>query len=163
MEHQYLHLMRSLLDTGSLRETRNGRVLSNFGARMECDLSLGFPLLTTKKMFWQGIIEELAWFLRGSTNVSELRTKKVHIWDGNTEERGYDAGPVYGFQWRHFGAKYGDCQQNYSGQGVDQIQHILNTLRENPMSRRLVLSAWCPSQLEQMCLPPCHVPILRRI
>lgn len=111
-------------------------------------------------MFWKGIVEELAWFLRGSTDVTELHEKGVHIWDGNTEKCGYDAGPVYGFQWRHFGAKYEDCKKKYVGQGVDQIQYIIDTLRENPMSRRLVLSGWCPSQQSQMCLPPCYVPIL---
>jgi len=157
MEQEYLNLLSSILRCGSERNTRNGKVLSMFGASLECDLNDGFPLLTTKKMFWKGIVEELAWFLRGSTDVEELRTKRVHIWDANTEHRSYDAGPVYGFQWRHFGAVYENCKTKYSGHGVDQIQYILNTLRENPMSRRMVLSGWCPLQQSEMCLPPCHV------
>jgi len=157
MEAQYLRLLAHVLETGAPKDTRNGRVLSNFGAQLHCDLSEGFPLLTTKKMFWRGIVEELSWFLRGSTNVQELRDKRVHIWDGNSSERGYDAGPVYGFQWRHFGAEYGDCHVDYTGQGVDQIANIIELLRTDPHSRRMVLSAWCPTQQADMCLPPCHV------
>ena len=148
MEAQYLRLLAHVLETGAPKDTRNGRVLSNFGAQLHCDLSEGFPLLTTKKMFWRGIVEELSWFLRGSTNVQELRDKRVHIWDGNSSERGYDAGPVYGFQWRHFGAEYGDCHVDYTGQGVDQIANIIELLRNEPHSRRMVLSAWCPTQQE---------------
>ena len=157
MEAQYLRLLAHVLETGAPKDTRNGRVLSNFGAQLHCDLSEGFPLLTTKKMFWRGIVEELSWFLRGSTNVQELRDKRVHIWDGNSSERGYDAGPVHGFQWRHFGAEYGDCHVDYTGQGVDQIANIIELLRNEPHSRRMVLSAWCPTQQADMCLPPCHV------
>lgn len=157
METQYLQLLRSIINTGSPKVTRNGDVLSKFGTQLHCDLADGFPLLTTKKMFWRGIVEELSWFLRGSTNVQELREKKVHIWDGNSNDRDYDAGPVYGFQWRHFGAEYTDCHADYTGQGVDQVTHIIRLINTNPMSRRMVLSAWCPSQQEQMCLPPCHV------
>jgi thymidylate synthase len=156
MEQQYLNLIRRILDCDT-RDTRNGKVYSMFGAHLECDLSDGFPLLTTKRMFWKGIVEELAWFLRGSTNVEELRAKKVHIWDGNSEAHNYDAGPVYGFQWRHFGADYTDCTTDYAGKGIDQIKYIIDTLKTDPMSRRMVLSAWCPSQQAQMCLPPCHV------
>lgn len=157
MEAQYLRLLQTVLTYGKPKDTRNGRVRSRFGAHLECDLAQGFPLLTTKKMFWRGIVEELAWFLRGSTNVQELRDKKVHIWDGNSAAREYDAGPVYGFQWRHFGAEYTDCHADYSGQGVDQIARIVDLLRQDPNSRRMVLSAWCPTQQSKMCLPPCHV------
>ena len=157
MEAQYLRLLAHVLESGAPKDTRNGHVLSKFGSQLHCDLSEGFPLLTTKKMFWRGIVEELSWFLRGSTNVQELRDKRVHIWDGNSSERGYDAGPVYGFQWRHFGAEYGDCHVDYTGQGVDQIANIIELLRTDPHSRRMVLSAWCPTQQADMCLPPCHV------
>lgn len=157
MEEQYFALMRRVLETGDIRLGRNGNVKSVFGASLECDLANGFPLLTTKKMFWRGIVEELAWFLRGSTNVQELRDNKVHIWDGNSEARNYDAGPVYGFQWRHFGAEYTDCHADYTGQGVDQIGKIIHLLKSSPTSRRLVLSGWCPAQQEEMCLPPCHI------
>lgn len=157
METQYLEIVRNVLENGQRRETRNGTVLSLFGSSLECDLRDGFPLLTTKKMFFKGIIEELAWFLRGSTNVQELRDQRVHIWDGNSSDRGYDAGPVYGFQWRHFGAEYTNCHGDYTGQGVDQIKVILDLLKNDPNSRRMVLSAWCPVQQPDMCLPPCHV------
>ena len=122
IERQYLDLVKHILEHGNLRETRNGNVLSVFGSSLEHDLKDGFPLLTTKRVFFRGIVEELAWFLRGGTNVQELRDKKVHIWDGNSESREYDAGPVYGFQWRHFGASYSDCFADYSGHGVDQIK-----------------------------------------
>lgn len=157
MESQYIDLLHHILRHGRERETRNGVVKSMFGATLECDLADGFPLLTTKKMFWRGIVEELSWFLRGSTNVQELRDKKVHIWDGNSATRNYDAGPVYGFQWRHFGAEYTDCHADYTGKGHDQIASIIHLLKTDPHSRRMVLSAWCPAQQEQMCLPPCHV------
>lgn len=157
MEEQYIKLLKKISNEGHERMTRNGTVQSLFGAHLECDLSDGFPLLTTKKMYWKGIVEELAWFLRGSTNVKELIAKGVHIWDANSEKSNYDAGPVYGFQWRHFGAKYENCNTNYNGKGIDQIQYIIDTIKSDPHSRRLVLSGWCPSQMAQMCLPPCHV------
>jgi len=157
MESQYLKLMRHVLENGEARDTRNGPTRSVFGTTIKCNLQEGFPLLTTKKMFWRGIVEELAWFLRGSTDVEELRRAKVHIWDGNSESRAYDAGPVYGFQWRHSGATYTDCHQDYTGQGVDQIKTVIDLLKEHPTSRRIVLNAWAPAQQAQMCLPPCHV------
>ena len=157
MEKQYLALVERVLASDDERQGRNGWVKSIFGASLECDLADGFPLLTTKKMFWRGIVEELAWFLRASTNVEELREKKVHIWDGNSEQMGYDAGPVYGFQWRHFGAEYTDCHANYTGKGVDQLGTILTLLKYAPTNRRMVLSGWNPYQQGQMCLPPCHV------
>lgn len=157
MESQYRLLVRRILEEGDKRETRNGRVLSVFGASLECDLRDGFPLLTSKKVFFRGIVEELAWFLRGSTDVSELRARRVHIWDLNTEGRGFDAGPIYGFQWRHFGAAYAGKDADYAGMGVDQIASVIASLRSTPHSRRMVLCAWCPSQQSSMCLPPCHV------
>lgn len=157
MEAQYLDILQRILELGQQRDTRNGCVRNIFGMHLSFDLANGFPLMTTKRIFWRGICEELAWFLRGSTNVQELRDKRVHIWDGNSESRQYDAGPVYGFQWRHFGATYSDCHANYDGKGVDQIANIIHLLRSNPTSRRMVLSAWCPAQQDQMCLPPCHV------
>ena len=162
METQYLQLLHDLLTKGERRSTRSGTVYSSFGHTLKFDLSNSFPLLTTKKMFFKGIVEELAWFLRGSTNVQELRDKKVHIWDGNTKDRGYDAGPVYGFQWRHFGAEYKGHQTDYQGQGVDQLQWIINEIKINPTSRRLIMNAWNPVDLDKMALPPCHVLALLR-
>lgn len=157
MEEQYLLLLGRILEDGDARRTRNGAVHSVFNASLTCELDHGFPLLTTKKMFFRGIVEELAWFLRGSTNVQELRDRRVHIWDGNTCDRQYDAGPVYGFQWRHSGAIYTDCHQDYTGKGIDQVAAILTLIQTEPNSRRMVLNAWMPCQQAQMCLPPCHV------
>jgi thymidylate synthase len=124
LEHAYLHLLEQCLNN-PVRETRNAHCHSLFGAFLEHDLSDGFPLLTTKKVFFRGVLEELAWFLRGSTNNQELIDKGVHIWDKNAEQ--YDpvtkveCGAIYGFNWRHFGAKYVDCHTDYTDQGVDQI------------------------------------------
>jgi len=156
MEEQYLQLLQHLL-TCEERSTRNGTTLSTFGYQLRCNLQEGFPLLTTKKMFFRGIVEELRWFLNGDTNVQNLRVKKVHIWDHNTKSRDYDAGPVYGFQWRHFGAKYNTCHDSYKGQGVDQIAKVVDLIKNNPTSRRILISAWNPSDQDQMALPPCHV------
>ena len=157
IEHEYLHLLERCLSY-PVRETRNAHCHSMFGAFLEHDLSEGFPLLTTKKVFFRGVVEELAWFLRGSTNNQELIDRGVHIWDKNAEQ--YDpitkveCGAIYGFNWRHFGAKYVDCHTDYTDQGVDQIASIIREIQESPNSRRHVLSAWNPSQ--PACLPPCH-------
>ena len=117
--------------------------------------------------FWRGIVEELLWFISGNTNSNTLRDKNVHIWDanGSTEflkKRGLnysqgDLGPVYGFQWRHFGANYKTCNDNYDKQGIDQLANIIKTIKTNPNSRRIILSAWNPSDLNKMALPPCHI------
>lgn len=162
-EWQYLDLLRKILISGEEREGRNGKTLSLFGERMEFDLKDGFPLLTTKRVFWRGVVEELLWFLRGSTDAKELQAKNIHIWDGNTSREYLDAhglehydegelGPGYGFQWRCFGGDY-PCHQN----GVDQIKYILEELTNNPHGRRAVLSAWNPKQAGAMALVPCHV------
>ncbi|KAG7168932.1 Thymidylate synthase-like [Homarus americanus] len=126
-----------------------------------------FPLLTTKRVFWRGVAEELIWFIKGSTNAKELQEKKVHIWDGNSsreflDKSGFakreegDLGPVYGFQWRHFGAQYTDMHADYTGQGVDQLQQVIDTIRKNPNDRRIIMCAWNPLDLPKMALPPCH-------
>lgn len=162
-EAGYLDLIRQILKSGDVREGRNGKTLCLFGGRMEFDLQKGFPLLTTKKMYWKGIVEELLWFLRGSTDANELKDKGVHIWDGNTtraflDSRGLtdyaegECGPIYGFQWRCFGGDYPKHEN-----GVDQLQYVLQQLHSNPHGRRAIISAWNPKQMEQMCLPPCHV------
>ena len=126
------------------------------------------PLLTTKRTFWRGLAEELLWFISGPTNAKELSAKGIHIWDGNgsrefLDSRGLghreegDLGPVYGFQWRHFGATYTDCHADYTGQGVDQLARAIETIKTNPTDRRIVVSAWNPSDLGAMALPPCHM------
>jgi thymidylate synthase len=157
IEHSYLHLLEQCL-AYPVRDTRNAQCHSMFGAFLEHDLAEGFPLLTTKKVFFRGVVEELAWFLRGSTNNQELIDRGVHIWDKNAEQYDpitkVDCGAIYGFNWRFFGAKYVDCHTDYTGQGVDQIASIIRDIQEDPKSRRHVLSAWNPAQ--PACLPPCH-------
>lgn len=125
------------------------------------------PLLTTKKVFLKGVIEELLWFIRGSTNAKELSAKGVKIWDPNSSREYLDAygfkdreegdlGPIYGFQWRHFGAKYVDMYTDYSGQGIDQLRECINKIKTNPNDRRIIMSAWNPIDIPKMALPPCH-------
>lgn len=158
LEHDYLNLLDICMSTPP-RETRNGRTHSTFGHKLSHNLQDGFPLLTTKKVFFRGVIEELAWFLRGSTDVDELKEKNVHIWDKNAAdydpERQRDVGGMYGFLWRHFGAKYNTCQTDYTGKGIDQIASVIRELKESPTSRRHVINAWSPST--PAALPPCHV------
>ena len=158
---------------GETRETRNGETLSVFSEKISVDLRKGFPLLTTKKMFYNGIIHELLWFIKGNTDSRILEEKGVKIWSGNTskeflETNGlpYEAGiggPIYGYMWRRFGEKYkywvGAEEKETAGleKGADQLKNIVDEIRKNPTSRRLFMSAWNPCQLDQMCLPPCHV------
>nr|KAF6424169.1 thymidylate synthetase [Rousettus aegyptiacus] len=126
-----------------------------------------FPLLTTKRVFWKGVLEELLWFIKGCTNAKELSSKGVRIWDANgsrdflnglgfTCRKEGDLGPVYGFQWRHFGAEYQDMDSDYSGQGVDQLQKVIDMIKTNPDDRRIILCSWNPKDLPLMALPPCH-------
>ena len=157
MEKQYLQILRDVLENGHTRETRNSVTKSMFGKCISFDLKDGFPLLTTKKVFFRGVVVELAWFLRGSTDANDLIAKNVHIWDGNSEKNNYDCGPIYGFQWRFFGAKYIDCQTDYTGCGIDQVQNVIDLLKNDPTSRRIIINAWNPKQMEEMSLPPCHV------
>ena len=167
-EFNYLQQLQNVLDHGETRHTRNSETISSFGIRMEFDLTLGFPLLTTKKMFWKGIKEELVWFLGANTNSKDLSDKGVHIWDGNSNRefldsigletyKEWDCGPIYGFQWRHFNAKYKGCLVNYKHQGVDQLLQVIHLLKTDPTSRRIFMSAWNPEQMKQMALPPCHI------
>lgn len=168
-EFQYLNLLKDILENGTQKESRNSTVYSHFGSRMIFDLREGFPLLTTKKMPWKTILRELLWFIKGSTSNKELQSKGVHIWDGNASKeflktRGLsyeegDLGPIYGFQWRHFGAEYKDHKADYQGQGIDQLQWIINEIKNNPTSRRLIMSAWNPVDLDKMALPPCHIMV----
>lgn len=130
-EMQYLECIRDVIKTGVPKDDRTGTgVLSKFGYQMRYDLSQSFPLLTTKDVFWRGVAEELVWFIKGETNAKILNDKKIRIWDGNasrefldnmglTEREEWDLGPVYGFQWRHFGAEYGTMHDDYEGKGFD--------------------------------------------
>ncbi|RKO96850.1 hypothetical protein CXG81DRAFT_10714 [Caulochytrium protostelioides] len=170
-EYQYLRLVRLILDEGENRGDRTGTgTLSLFAPpSMRFSLRQGrFPLLTTKRTFMRPIVEELLWFLRGQTDASILQAKNVRIWDGNAsraylDKHGFvhrhegDLGPVYGFQWRHFGAAYTTCDADYTGQGVDQIREVIHRIRDRPYDRRILLSAWNPSDLRKMALPPCHM------
>ena len=158
LEHEYLHLLERCLNA-PLRETRNAKVHSVFSASLSHNLADSFPLLTTKRVFFRGVIEELAWFLRGSTNVSELQERGIKIWDKNAESfdpiHKLDAGGIYGFLWRYFGAKYQDCHTDYTGQGIDQVASVIRGIKEDPHSRRHILNAWNPAT--PASLPPCHV------
>ncbi|XP_005922557.1 thymidylate synthase [Haplochromis burtoni] len=167
-EQGYLSLVGHILENGRLKGDRtNTGVLSLFGAQVRYSLRDQFPLLTTKRVFWRGILEELLWFIRGSTNSKELSEKGVKIWDANgsrdfldnlgfTDREEGDLGPVYGFQWRHFGAEYTDMHADYTGQGVDQLQKVIDTIKTNPEDRRIIMCAWNPKDLPRMALPPCH-------
>jgi len=146
---QYLDLLQQILDQGVEKSDRTGTgTLSVFGYQMRFDLQAGFPLLTTKKLHLKSIIYELLWFLKGDTNVRYLQENGVHIWDAWADEQG-ELGPVYGSQWRSWPAA--------DGRTIDQIGQLIQQIRRNPDSRRLIVSAWNPAQLEQMALPPCHV------
>ena len=146
---QYLDLLRLILDRGSPKEDRTGTgTLSIFGHQMRFDLREGFPALTTKKLHLRSIIHELLWFLRGETNVAYLRENQVTIWDEWADEKG-ELGPVYGYQWRSW--------PTADGRHIDQISNVIDQIRRNPDSRRLIVSAWNVGDIEQMALPPCHL------
>jgi len=169
-EQQYLDIVKDIISNGVLRGDRTGTgTLSKFGVQMRFNLRNGvFPLLTTKKVFWRGVAEELLWFVKGCTNGKELGDKGIHIWDGNgsrefLDSRGLqhreegDLGPVYGFQWRHFGAEYKDMHTDYNNQGVDQLKECIQKIMTSPEDRRLIMTAWNPCDLDKMALPPCHM------
>ena len=144
----YLDLLQHVLDNGSDRGDRTGTgTRSVFGYQMRFNLAEGFPVLTTKKLHLRSIIHELLWFLKGDTNIAYLKENGVSIWDEWADENG-DLGPVYGYQWRSWPAP--------DGRHIDQIAALLKTLRENPNSRRLIVSAWNPALVDEMALPPCH-------
>lgn len=171
-EYQYLELVSSIIRHGEIRKDRTGTgTIAKFAPpkTLKFDLTSGkLPLLTTKRVFFRGVLEELLWFIAGSTDAKRLKDRDVHIWDGNgsleflhkrglTDRREGDLGPVYGFQWRHFGAKYVNADTDYTGQGVDQLSNIIHQIRHNPTDRRILLSAWNPADLDKMALPPCHI------
>ena len=170
-ENQYLKLVSDVLTEGVMEDGRNGKVLTVFGSAMHFSLKDNtIPLLTTKKLAWKTCLRELLWFIRGQTSNEVLKKQNVHIWDGNAsreflDSRGLtnlkenDLGPIYGHQWRHFNAKYSDCNTDYKDQGFDQLDYIIKCLKDTKErnSRRLVMSAWNPCQLDEMALPPCHI------
>ncbi len=145
----YLDLLQDVLDNGSPRQDRTGTgTLSAFGRQMRYDLAAGFPLVTTKKVHLKSVVGELLWFLRGDTNVQWLHDHGVSIWDEWADDNG-DLGPVYGAQWRSWKAA--------DGRVIDQIAEVVNTIRTDPESRRLIVSAWNVGELHAMALPPCHL------
>lgn len=145
---QYLNLLEHILENGTEKSDRTGTgTISCFGHQMRFDLSEGFPVLTTKKLHLRSIIHELLWFIQGDTNIAYLKENKVRIWDEWADENG-DLGPVYGYQWRSW--------PNPDGSQTDQIKNLINSLTNNPDSRRHIVSAWNPSFIDDMALPPCH-------
>jgi len=167
-EYQYLEAIQKILRDGTLKSNRTGiDTKAIFGMQQRYSLDNTFPLLTTKRVFWRGILEELLWFIRGSTNAKELSDKNVHIWDANgsrefLDSRGLqhlqegDLGPVYGFQWRHFGAEYTTMNDDYTEKGVDQLKGVIEKIRNNPNDRTIIMCAWNPKDVPRMALPPCH-------
>ena len=167
-EYNYIDLLRKIMNEGLEKESRNSKTLSLFGEKLEFDLEKEFPLLTTKKVYWKGIVKELLWFLNAETDSKLLSDKGVHIWDGNSS-REYlnsiglndydegDCGPIYGFQWRHFNAKYRGPHANYNNWGIDQLKECIELIKNDPNSRRIIMTGWNPCQLKEMALPPCHV------
>lgn len=178
-EQQYLNLIRDIFDKGSLEQGRNGNTISVFGSSMRFSLVDGsMPILTTKKTAWKTCLKELLWFIRGETDNKLLQAEGVHIWDGNAspdfmKTRGLGhypegiLGPIYGYQWRNFNGDYTLERGNNNGlqspnglsNGLDQLQNIIDQLKDPAQrtSRRLIMTAWNPCQLDQMALPPCHI------
>jgi thymidylate synthase len=180
-EHQYLNLIRTILAEGEHRPDRTGTGTRSIFAPPQLRFSLFkpgatpssdpvpiLPLLTTKRVFLRAVIAELLWFISGCTSSIPLSEAGIKIWDGNGSREflgkvglGHrevgDLGPVYGFQWRHFGAEYVNAKTDYTGQGVDQLAEVVRKLKETPFDRRIIMSAWNPADLKKMALPPCHM------
>lgn len=170
-ELQYSQLISDILENGELQKGRNGNVYSKFGASMRFSLKDNtLPLLTTKKVAWKTCLKELLWFTNGKTDNKLLQNENVKIWNGNATREFLDSralfhlkendlGPVYGHQWRFFNAKYDNCETNYTNKGIDQLQNIIDTLQDpiERYSRRIIMTAWNPEQINEMALPPCHI------
>ena len=170
-EKQYLNLIKKIIKKAPLETRRNGKVYNLIGETMRFSLAKQtLPLLTTKRILWDVCLKELFWFMHGKTNNNCLVQNNVNIWSDNASREFLDSqglftlpendlGPIYGHQWRHFNAPYINCFTDYTGKGVDQLQGIINALKDEKQrtSRRLILSAWNPLQINEMALPPCHV------
>jgi thymidylate synthase len=158
LDRQYQQLLQDIIDNGVQKGDRTGTgTVSVFGRQIRHKMSDGFPLLTTKKMAWKSVVTELLWFLRGDTNIKFLHDNNCHIWDGDYIKSGRtdgELGPIYGKQWRNWGA--GVLENKYGYGNIDQITNLINDLKINPDSRRLMVSAWNVGELDQMILPPCH-------
>lgn len=173
-DSQYLNILKKVLDNGEEKIGRNGLTKSLFSESLTFDLRDGFPLLTTKKMFIRGIIEELLFFLRGDTDSSILEEKKINIWKGNTNRKFLDSigknkrktgvlGPMYGYQWRNFNAPYNEETHSAVDKnlGIDQLSNLIDKIKKDPSSRRLVITDFNPSQADEGVLYPCHSLILQ--
>jgi len=170
-EKKYLDIANNILKNGSYRLDRtNTGIYSIFGTNTRYDISSHIPIITTKKVPFKTCIHELLWFLKGDTNNKNLKKNKVNIWNGNSSRQFLDniglnhldeddCGACYGFQWRHYGAEYIDCNTDYTNKGFDQVKYVLDLLKNDPFSRRIIISAWNSSDLNKTCLPPCHVSI----
>ncbi|MEK6855852.1 MAG: thymidylate synthase [Nanoarchaeota archaeon] len=169
----YLTILNKVLTNGTWKDNRTGvKTISITGAMFEHDMSLGFPLLTTKKMASRTMKVELEGFIKGVTDKKWFQERNCHIWDqwcnpqkvpygtdNETKKKMFeerDLGPIYGFQWRHFDAEYQNYDSDYTGKGIDQLANVIMTLKNNPNDRRMIVSAWNPKQLHRMALPPCH-------
>lgn len=168
-EEKYLQQISEILTNGKVRTDRTGTgTISIFGMQARYSLRDNtLPLLTTKRVFWKAVMEELLWFISGCTDAKVLADKGVNIWNGNgsrafldnlgfTDRREGDLGPVYGFQWRHFGAEYEGPDADYTGKGKDQLAEVISMIKNDPDSRRIIMSAWNAADLDKMALPPCH-------
>ena len=157
VDKQYLELCKHILDNGVEKSDRTGTgTLSTFGYQMRFNLAEGFPLLTTKKLHWPSIAHELLWFLSGDTNTKYLRENGVRIWDEWSDERG-NLGPVYGKQWRMWENPVYEYGNYVADDAIDQISQVIEKIRTNPDSRRLIVNAWNVGELDEMALPPCHL------
>lgn len=170
-EYQYLYLIKDILNENNLFIGRNGNTIAVNGCAMNFSLhNKTIPFITTKKLAWKTCLRELLWFIKGDTSNKRLNQANVHIWDTNStrdylDTRGLhhltegDIGPCYGFQWRHFNADYINCDTDYTNKGIDQLQYIINSLKDTKerYSRRLIMTAWNPCQIDNMALPPCHL------
>lgn len=171
---EYHRIIRDVLDNGVMEPNRTGvNAVTIAGAQFTCDTSLGFPAITTKQLFFRTVMIELEGFIKGITDKKWYQDRRCNIWDewcrpdiipyGHSDDRQAamkaerDLGPVYGFQWRHFGADYQSYDSNYLGQGVDQLKNAIDTLRKDPRNRRIIVQAWNPTQISMMALPACHI------
>lgn len=167
-EKQYLLNIEEIIQTSDREENRTGiDTFVKYGVMMKFNLENGtVPLLTTKRVAHRTVIKELLWMISGNTDNNTLKRQNVHIWDDNSSEaflkqkgltyREGDLGPIYGFQWRHFNAEYKGADHDYTGEGFDQLAHVINEIKTNGQSRQIVMTAWNPLQIKEMALPPCH-------
>jgi thymidylate synthase len=167
-EESYISLLKNIMENGEYRQDRtNTGTQSIFGTQLRFNIETKCPIITTKRIPWKSCIKELLWFLNGKTDSKILENNGVNIWKQNSsreflDKRGLvnlregDIGGGYGFQWRHFGAEYKGCDQNYDGCGIDQIEQLIHSLKNDPYSRRHMITAWNPAAFSTMALPPCH-------